>query len=257
MEQLQAEVGSFKLAMLGAFYEKHDLHYRTLLDLGTLCLPLEAGSKLLHHRQLLTIGCQVEALLAQVLHGTDAFAMVAKGAQLRRIEQEFKALKVLYRAQFGDIIGSSYHWQKRDLDGRCVNPYFSPRQSTDNFFLAEDEAADSEPLYVGETLRVQIIATLKLESIKEDFAEAVEDAALNPLKQLQGLKDALDRELERVEQFNFEKIERTLQECRRMIAEAPVPLDQREEKVNQIQLLHDKAHEYKVKHADAWKAEED
>lgn len=32
---------------------------------------------------------------------------------------------------------------------------------------------------------------------------------------------------------------------------------QREEKIAQIKLLYDKAHEYKVRHADAWKTEED
>jgi hypothetical protein len=31
----------------------------------------------------------------------------------------------------------------------------------------------------------------------------------------------------------------------------------KEEKIAQIKLLYDKAHEYKIKHADAWKQEED
>ena len=34
-------------------------------------------------------------------------------------------------------------------------------------------------------------------------------------------------------------------------------LKQKEEKIAQIKLLYDKAHEYKVRHADAWKTEED
>lgn len=43
-----------------------------------------------------------------------------------------------------------------------------------------------------------------------------------------------------------------------MIAESCLFLtQQKEEKISQIKLLYDKAHEYKVKHADAWKTEED
>lgn len=42
-----------------------------------------------------------------------------------------------------------------------------------------------------------------------------------------------------------------------MIAESTVFKHSKQEKIDQIQLLHDKAHEYKVKHADAWKTEED
>jgi hypothetical protein len=42
-----------------------------------------------------------------------------------------------------------------------------------------------------------------------------------------------------------------------MIKTSNVFIKQREEKIAQIQLLYDKAHEYKVKHADAWKSEED
>ena len=34
-------------------------------------------------------------------------------------------------------------------------------------------------------------------------------------------------------------------------------MKQKEEKIAQIKLLYDRAHEYKIKHADAWKSEED
>ncbi len=42
-----------------------------------------------------------------------------------------------------------------------------------------------------------------------------------------------------------------------MIKQSAAFENQREEKIAQIKLLYDKAHEYKVKHADAWKSEED
>ncbi len=42
-----------------------------------------------------------------------------------------------------------------------------------------------------------------------------------------------------------------------MIKHSGVIIKQKEEKIAQIKLLYDKAHEYKVKHADAWKTEED
>ena len=42
-----------------------------------------------------------------------------------------------------------------------------------------------------------------------------------------------------------------------MIKDSGGIIKQREEKIAQIKLLYDKAHEYKLKHADAWKTEED
>ncbi len=42
-----------------------------------------------------------------------------------------------------------------------------------------------------------------------------------------------------------------------MIKSSSSVIKQRDEKISQIKLLYDKAHEYKVKHADAWKTEED
>jgi hypothetical protein len=63
--------------------------------------------------------------------------------------------------------------------------------------------------------------------------------------------------LETIEQYNFNKIEEILTSCQDMIKTSNVFIKQREEKIAQIQLLYDKAHEYKVKHADAWKSEED
>lgn len=42
-----------------------------------------------------------------------------------------------------------------------------------------------------------------------------------------------------------------------MIKHSGAVIKQKEEKIAQIKLLYDKAHEYKVKHADAWKTEED
>lgn len=44
-----------------------------------------------------------------------------------------------------------------------------------------------------------------------------------------------------------------------MIKESPpnTMIRSKEEKIAQIKLLYDKAHEYKIKHRDAWKAEEE
>jgi len=42
-----------------------------------------------------------------------------------------------------------------------------------------------------------------------------------------------------------------------MIKESGVFIKHKDEKIAQIKLLYDKAHEYKIKHADAWKTEED
>jgi hypothetical protein len=42
-----------------------------------------------------------------------------------------------------------------------------------------------------------------------------------------------------------------------LIKTSQVFIKSKEEKIAQIKLLYDKAHEYKVKHADAWKNEED
>lgn len=38
-----------------------------------------------------------------------------------------------------------------------------------------------------------------------------------------------------------------------MIKQSSALIKQKDEKISQIKLLYDKAHEYKVKHADAWK----
>ena len=59
--------------------------------------------------------------------------------------------------------------------------------------------------------------------------------------------------LEEIEQYNFNRIEDILTQCQDMIKTSGVFIKQREEKIAQIQLLYDKAHEYKIKHADAWK----
>jgi hypothetical protein len=63
--------------------------------------------------------------------------------------------------------------------------------------------------------------------------------------------------LEQIEHFNFTKIEEILTQCQDMISSSGAFAKQREEKISQIKLLYDKAHEYKVKHAAAWKTEED
>ncbi len=67
----------------------------------------------------------------------------------------------------------------------------------------------------------------------------------------------MDVVLEGIEQYNFTKIEEILSQCQALIAESTVFKNTKQEKIDQIRLLHDKAHEYKVKHADAWKSEED
>ena len=42
-----------------------------------------------------------------------------------------------------------------------------------------------------------------------------------------------------------------------MIKKSEAHIKQRDERISQIKILYDKAHEYKVKHADDWKTEED
>jgi len=103
------------------------------------------------------------------------------------------------------------------------NPYFSSRTCR-NFFLEDDKEAEQEPLYIGETLRMQVIELLRLECIKEDFLDGYEgkDEAKNSLLQLRWLKEELDRILEEVEQHNFDRIEKMLCDCRQMIADSPV-----------------------------------
>lgn len=63
--------------------------------------------------------------------------------------------------------------------------------------------------------------------------------------------------LEQIEQFNFSKIEEILTQCQEMIKQSAAFETQREDKISQIKMLYDRAHEYKVKHADDWKVEED
>ena len=62
----------------------------------------------------------------------------------------------------------------------------------------------------------------------------------------------MDRVLEMIEGASFVKIEQILAHCQELIRTSEAFIKARSEKIAQISLLQEKAHEYKIKVGDEW-----
>ncbi|CDW85213.1 UNKNOWN [Stylonychia lemnae] len=202
--------------------------------------PLTLYSKHLSaFQRMIVMDCQLDSLQYQIYNhpaNDYLFELHNYYQKLREFETNFNQCKSICLTRKEEINLELMRWIDFDSDEPSD---ISADIFFDDQFLNEIEGSKQEPLYLGEKLRVQI----------NEYMHSKEFFEHRPIAQADG----------QLTYYNFSKIEEILTYCQQTIAESEPSSFQnsKEEKIAQIQLLHDKAHEYKIKHADAWKSEED
>eukprot|EP00347_Sterkiella_histriomuscorum_P006516 403352469 len=221
-------------------------------------LPLTMYSRqLTAYQRLLVLECQIDALIFQIHQmaeensqkGECSIANILNlGMKCREFQKRFNECKSVCLTRKEEIHLELMRWVDCEASDEDKLDAEDNENYSDEEISQDQSYAKREPLYIGERLRVHINEYLHS---KEYFEYQLTDIPESNEKQvlLQPVASI----------YNFSKIEEILTQCQQMIADSEPSIFQssKEEKISQIQLLHDKAHDYKMKHADAWKAEED